>query len=110
MRELVRAFKPTIIVLLEPKISGEAADKVCKKLGKKRWVRSDGAQWWGVGRNEEEASMKLLEAGRSFLHLEVRFGDGRMWLLMAVYANPHTSVRRFLWNHFDELEVSCVRI
>lgn len=34
MRELLGKFKPMVIILLEPKISGEAANGVCKKLGK----------------------------------------------------------------------------
>lgn len=34
-KELLRAFKPKIIILIEPRISSEAADRVCKGL--ERW-------------------------------------------------------------------------
>lgn len=47
MHELMRVFKLMIIILLEPKVSGEAADKVFKKLGKKRLVRSEASSFNG---------------------------------------------------------------
>lgn len=34
MKEMPRAFKAIIIILTEPRISGEAANKVCKILGR----------------------------------------------------------------------------
>lgn len=41
MREIIRLYKPSVIILLEPRVSGATADSVCKRLGMKRWVRSE---------------------------------------------------------------------
>lgn len=38
---MIREHMPSIIVLIEPRINGEVADVVCKKLGKKTWIRSE---------------------------------------------------------------------
>lgn len=40
MRDWVRIHRPSLIILLEPRISGSGADKVCKKLGKSHWIIS----------------------------------------------------------------------
>lgn len=96
LQELTRVFKPVITVLLEPKISGEEADKVCKKFGKRRWVRSESLGFsggvWAIW-DDERISLNVLAAGRSYLHMEVQSGDGRRWAITAVYASPHACVR-----------------
>lgn len=33
MKEMMGVYKPVLIILLEPKVSGEVADGVCKNLG-----------------------------------------------------------------------------
>lgn len=48
IREFKRRFKPEIILSMEPKISGETADDVCRKLGKNRWIRTE-AKGFGGG-------------------------------------------------------------
>lgn len=62
MRNLLKRFKPKIVILLEPKISRETTDMVCKRSGKKRWARaeaisSSGGVW--VLWNKEEVELKL---------------------------------------------------
>lgn len=76
----MRGFRPKIVILLEPRISSASADCVCKKLGKKRWVRSEangfsGGVW--VLWDEEEMKVKLRVASRSFIHMEVVSREGR---------------------------------
>lgn len=44
LRELMAIqteHKPILIILLEPKINGEVADRICMKIGKSRWGRSE---------------------------------------------------------------------
>lgn len=41
MNELIRELRPKIVIIIEPRISGLAADNVCKRLGKKQWIRSE---------------------------------------------------------------------
>lgn len=38
IREIIREFRPKILIIIEPRISGATADKVCKSLGKKWWI------------------------------------------------------------------------
>lgn len=87
----MRNFKPKIIILLEPKISSKAGDKVCKKLGKNRRVRSEAI---GLSRGiwvlwkDEGIGLKVVIASQSVVHMEVSSGGGREWQLTEVYANP----------------------
>lgn len=41
VKEFMRLYKPMIIALIQPKISGVEADAVCKRLGKSHWARSE---------------------------------------------------------------------
>lgn len=64
VKELMRDYKPKIVILLEPRISGETATKVCQKLGKKSWVRSELVGFsigiW-VFWEQDDVKLKLLE-------------------------------------------------
>lgn len=76
MKELLRAFKPKIVILIEPRISGEAADKVCKCLGRKSWIRAEERGFCGgiwVLWEEGEFEIKLQAIWRSDRGLA---GDG----------------------------------
>lgn len=42
MREILKEYKTQIVILLEPKISGAITNAICKKLGQKKWIRSEG--------------------------------------------------------------------
>lgn len=77
VKELLSVYRPTILMLLEPRISGETVDKVCKKLGKKSWVRSEATGFSGgtwVCWNDEEVDLRVLRVTRSFVHMEVVMG------------------------------------
>lgn len=77
----------------------EATDKVYKKLGKKRWARVEVVGFSGsvcVLWDKEEVELRLLIAQKSFIYMKVRSENGLGWMLMAVYANLHPNVRRFL--------------
>lgn len=41
LKDLIRVHRPLIIILLEPRINGEVADSVCKRIGKRKWVQSE---------------------------------------------------------------------
>lgn len=47
--------------------------------------------------------LKLRMARQSFIHMEVKVEDGQVWMLMAVYENSHSNIRRFLWEQHDDL-------
>lgn len=74
MREFGGQHRPTIIILLEPRISGAKADAICRKLDKNRWVRSD-AEGYSKGIwclwNDEDVFVQLRYAHTYFLHFVV---------------------------------------
>lgn len=108
IKELLREYKPKILILLEPRISGAIADKVYRNNGRRRWIRSEAMGFSGgiwVCWDEDEVDLRLLRLTRSIVHMEVRMGQGSRWLLKAVYANPQPSLRRYLWERLEELEI-----
>lgn len=40
-RELMKVHRPSVVVLMEPRVSGAVAEGVCKCMGKNRWIRSE---------------------------------------------------------------------
>lgn len=41
MKHLMREYMLKVVILLEPRVSGDTANRVCNRLGKKRWARSE---------------------------------------------------------------------
>lgn len=71
MKEFMRSYKPIIILLMEPRRSGEIADEICNKLGKNKWIRADaegfsGGVWclW----DEEDVKVELKYAHSYFIY------------------------------------------
>lgn len=48
--------------------------------------------------------MTLVEARRSFLHMEVRFAGGGSWMLTALYANPKPNIKKNIWGQLESLK------
>lgn len=77
MKEIVKEYRLTVVVLLEPRISGDTADGVCNKLGKKRLIQSEVA---GLSRgvwillDDVEIILKLEYDDKFILHLVVKVG------------------------------------
>lgn len=108
MREYINLHNPVIVILMELRINGEMADSICKRLGKRCWIRSDleglsGGIWclW----NDDKITVELRYAHPNFLHLAVSSSKGRSWELTAIYTQPHASRRSCLWGKLDELRV-----
>lgn len=101
MKEYVRIYNLVIIVLMVPRISGDIADSVNKKLGRSRWIRSEvdgfsGSVWclW----NDQEITVDLRHAHNKFLHFAVFSSRGRRWEFTTIYGPPHTSKREYVGN------------
>lgn len=106
IKEFMRLYRSHVVILLEPKISGEMAHATCKKLDKRHWIRSkadvfSGGVWilW----NEDE--IKLKHARKLILYFEVESKDGACWELIALYASPRAHIRRYIWEQLDEISV-----
>lgn len=72
MKEFMRYYKPAIILLMMPKISGEIADGIYNRLGKNRWIRANAEGFscvvWRLW-DEEEATAELRYAHQYIVHL-----------------------------------------
>lgn len=103
MNEWRRRYKPTSIVLIEPKISGSGADEVCRRLGKTNWISSEATGFSG-GLLWDDARVKLmpLEADKSFIYVIVTLKNGMRWTFRVVYASPRAAVRWHLWGKLSE--------
>lgn len=40
VKEILRQYRPQMLIILEPQVSGAVADKVCKSLGRSKWIRA----------------------------------------------------------------------
>lgn len=111
LKEVMKEYQPSIIVLLEPRISEAMADEVCKKIGKKMWIRSEARGFSGgilVMWDEKEIKLKFIYDDCFFLHLSVKSAGCLLWNFMAIYASPNPSIRRHLWEKLDGME--CARL
>lgn len=109
IKDVMKEHRPSIVVLLDPHVSGVTADLVCEKLRLKKWVRSEAFGFSGgiwVMWNDGVLELKLKQADRFFLHFEVSMGGGWSWELLALYASPNSSTGRHLWGKLYSIEVS----
>lgn len=108
LKDLLRATRPLILILLEPKVSGPVAVDVCKKIRLNRWSRSKAEGFsggiWMVWSNED-VKIEIRYAHKFFLHASINAGDGKEWELTAVYASPITSRRRGMWIKLDKMNI-----
>lgn len=96
LQSIIREFRPTVVVLIEPRISGKSAEEVCGGLRKNKWVRSKATSFSGgvwVLWEEGDVYLKLEFHDKLFLHFLVSAGDGSEWALMAVYMHAISSIR-----------------
>lgn len=108
VKELMRVHQLMIVVLLEPKISGENAMDVCKQLRKSHWIRSEadgfsGGIWVLWDGDSIQVSPRYIY--HQFIHMEVVSGRRRRWEFSAVYASPQAFLQRDLWNALNHIFV-----
>lgn len=99
-------FRPKIIVILEPRISGTEADEACRRIAFPNWVRSEANGFSGgilVLWNGREVSVRVIHVMHQFIHLVLREKNGHVWELMAVYASPNCTIRSCLWQQLKDI-------
>ena len=107
----IRIHKPSIIVLLEPHISGGKADEVCHKFGFQGHFRVEaqgfaGSIWllWDVA----DVQLNLIKSHTQFVTMEVNRRGLQLWLFTAIYASPFQHLREQLWQEIEVLLVPTV--
>ncbi|XP_012083819.1 uncharacterized protein LOC105643331 [Jatropha curcas] len=103
LKTFLQVHKPIIVILLEPRISGEKADKVMKKIGYTHSHRVEatgfsGGIWifWNNG-----WSVDILGNNSQWIHRGI-FHNCLMEAT-AIYASPHSQKRNSIWNELEQL-------
>jgi len=109
LKELIRKYDPTIMVLVETKISGRQAEEVCKKIGFDGQFRVD-AQGFSGGIwlfwKAQLVQIQILTSNTQFVSMEVTFNNLPSWTFTAVYASPQENSRQSLWQQLNEFSLS----
>ena len=99
MKELIRRYNPCILALLETKVSGVTADKVCRSIsfdGVHRFEAQGfrGGIWvlWRM----DELDLQLIKSSHQFITMKVQRRHENPWMFTTVYASPNESVRQSL--------------
>ncbi|KAL8158694.1 hypothetical protein V2J09_000231 [Rumex salicifolius] len=94
LKELIRLHNPAILVLVETRLSGRQADKVCAFIG------FDDMVLW------RKAIVNLNQVAIHYrvVTLEVERSGKDSWLFSAIYASPTPENREELWNHLISLK------
>lgn len=97
--DLLRVHRPRILALLEPRISGDQTNGICRKVGFDNWVQveavgfSDGIWiFWMDG-----YMVDILFTHPQFIALKVCYGGSEPWFLTVVYGSPNAALRKRLW-------------
>ncbi|KAI9081887.1 hypothetical protein K1719_036149 [Acacia pycnantha] len=100
VREMRFKYKLDMMVVLEPRVNGNIANKIIKSWRFKHSIRMEvvgfsGGIWiiW----DREDLSVNVLEADEQFLHCSLCLGGVGM-LFSVVYANPNEQRRRRVWD------------
>ncbi|XP_028808404.1 uncharacterized protein LOC114762973 [Neltuma alba] len=108
LKSLLHGFKPDLIALLEPRISGVKADRVIKKLNYPNLHRVEaegfsGGIWlmWS-----DQIKVHVLLNHKQFIHTHICSTNGESpYLFTTVYGNPKPTMRETLW---EDLHYLCI--
>ncbi|XP_031127729.1 uncharacterized protein LOC116029829 [Ipomoea triloba] len=97
---LVNNVKANLIGLVEPRISGSAADRACRSFGFDNWIRVKAVGFsggiWLLWRNN--INVEVMATNPQFILTKVSKGNGTVGLVSFVYSNPSHHFRKKLWN------------
>lgn len=99
IKEMIIKFRPSILGLLEPRVSGSHADDICNKMGYENWLRVEavgfsGGIWifW-----KDNLHLEIVQSHPQFVILRVKKDTATPWFLSIVYGSPDSTLRKRLW-------------
>ncbi|KAI9123772.1 hypothetical protein K1719_005072 [Acacia pycnantha] len=104
-RDLKYRHKLDVVVILEPRVSGRAVDKIIKGWGFNHSVRKEaegfsGGIWILWNLNELRIDVRVLN--EQFIHCHLSL-HGKKMLFTAVYATPNVSKRDRIWDMLQSM-------
>ncbi|KAL8129303.1 hypothetical protein V2J09_018458 [Rumex salicifolius] len=107
LKEIVRIHDPTILVLVETRISGSQADKVCQGIGFDGILRAEAIGFSGgisVLWRKAVIQIEEVHVHRQAVTVEVKRSGEDGWIFSAIYSSPTPHAREVLWNHLLNLK------
>ena len=102
---LVQNYKPSLVVLLEPRISGCKADNFIKRSGFDNSYRVEAEDFaggiWVLWK--DFLQIKIVASHPQYVHLQISNNQNFLSWLTAIYASPHPNIRKHLWGELDKL-------
>ena len=99
-KKFVKNYNPSLVVLMEPRISGRKADDFIRNNGFEYSHRVEAIGFAGGIEVEVRLNHK------QFIHFKISKNKNFVLWITAVYASPNPIVKKQLWNHLDSLAIS----
>lgn len=106
MRNLCKEFRPDLVVLLEPRVSGVKGRRIIKSLGFGFSVVEEARGFAGgiwVLWKEEGLDLRVVEKEEQYIHCCLNSVREDEWFFTAVYACPQEEGREELWLNMNRL-------
>ncbi|XP_031124210.1 uncharacterized protein LOC116026924 [Ipomoea triloba] len=107
-KHIIATYKPKLMCLLEPKISGSEADKVCRKLALDQWMRIEALGFsggiWIMWNECWIVDIRLTHP--QFALVDIIYESNRKWNLACVYGSPSLHLRNRLWENLGRVQGS----
>ncbi|XP_019160671.1 PREDICTED: uncharacterized protein LOC109157220 [Ipomoea nil] len=100
LKLLLKSHRPSLLGLVEPRVSGDQANSFCSKLGYEDWVRVEAMGFsggiWVFWNKPLEVKVEFTHP--QFILLQVTETGEAPWFLAVVYGSPTHHLRRRLWS------------
>ena len=107
-RTIIKNYNPSMVVLMEPRISGIKADDFIKKSGFARSHQVEAVGFsggiWLLWRSSIEMEVSLNH--RQFIHFKICKTKAFVSWVTTIYASPNPMLRRQLWCHMENIASS----
>ncbi|XVE93925.1 hypothetical protein REPUB_Repub01dG0236100 [Reevesia pubescens] len=107
VKELIIVNKVDLLIIVEPRISGETADKVIKQLGFDGFAKVDAVGFsggiWVLWKNSI-GTVQVIAKESQILTVIINGAMGKKWGLSAIYASPTPLNRTLLWSYLKTFD------
>ncbi|KAL8152132.1 hypothetical protein V2J09_021940 [Rumex salicifolius] len=96
LREIIRIHDPTILVLVETRMSGPQADKVCGDIGFDGMTKAEAVGFRGgiwVLWRKQRVDLKEIDVHQQVVTNKVTRKEEEQWFFSAIYASPQPASR-----------------
>ncbi|XP_061348232.1 uncharacterized protein LOC133293658, partial [Gastrolobium bilobum] len=105
-----RKYKPSIVVILEPRCSGQKASDIIRKSGFKHAFVQEAEGYSGgiwILWNDETGLIEIVNHTKQFVHFKVQNFHVPSFSCTAVYASPREENRKELWDDLLNISLHC---